>query len=83
MKKSDSKQNTTRIAKNTLALYFRQILIMLVSLYTVYVVLDSDNELLNEEEIGWEKVDSLNYSEFISKSVNKQPLNQTQSNQFI
>lgn len=31
--------NTTRIAKNTLALYFRQILIMLVSLYTVRVVL--------------------------------------------
>lgn len=32
--------NTTRIAKNTLMLYFRQILIMLVSLYTVRVVLD-------------------------------------------
>ena len=31
--------NTFRIAKNTLALYFRQILIMLVSLYTVRVVL--------------------------------------------
>lgn len=31
--------NTTRIAKNTLMLYFRQILIMLVSLYTVRVVL--------------------------------------------
>lgn len=31
--------NTSRIAKNTLALYFRQILIMLVSLYTVRVVL--------------------------------------------
>ena len=31
--------NSTRIAKNTLALYFRQILIMLVSLYTVRVVL--------------------------------------------
>jgi len=30
---------TTRIAKNTLALYFRQIFIMLVSLYTVRVVL--------------------------------------------
>jgi O-antigen/teichoic acid export membrane protein len=30
---------TTRIARNTLALYFRQILIMLVSLYTVRVVL--------------------------------------------
>ncbi len=33
--------NTSRIAKNTLALYFRQILIMLVSLYTVRVVLNT------------------------------------------
>ena len=31
--------NSTRIAKNTIALYFRQILKMLVSLYTVRVVL--------------------------------------------
>lgn len=31
--------NSTRIAKNTLLLYFRQILIMLVSLYTVRVIL--------------------------------------------
>ncbi|MBD5427251.1 MAG: lipopolysaccharide biosynthesis protein, partial [Treponema sp.] len=31
--------NTSRIAKNTLFLYFRQILIMLVSLYTVRAVL--------------------------------------------
>ena len=31
--------NTSRIAKNTLMLYFRQILILLVSLYTVRVVL--------------------------------------------
>ena len=31
--------NTLRIAKNTLFLYFRQIMIMLVSLYTVRVVL--------------------------------------------
>lgn len=31
--------NTSRIAKNTLFLYFRQLLIMLVSLYTVRVVL--------------------------------------------
>ena len=31
--------STKRIAKNTLMLYFRQILIMLVSLYTVRVVL--------------------------------------------
>jgi O-antigen/teichoic acid export membrane protein len=33
--------NTTRIAKNTLMLYFRQILIMLVSLYTVRVVMET------------------------------------------
>lgn len=33
--------NTTRIAKNTLALYFRQILIMLVSLYTSRVTLSA------------------------------------------
>jgi O-antigen/teichoic acid export membrane protein len=33
--------NTARIAKNTLMLYFRQILIMLVSLYTVRVVLNT------------------------------------------
>lgn len=33
--------NSTRIAKNTIALYFRQILIMLVSLYTSRVVLAS------------------------------------------
>lgn len=33
--------NTSRIAKNTIALYFRQILIMLVSLYTVRVVLNT------------------------------------------
>ena len=40
--------NTVRIAKNTLALYFRQILIMLVSLYTVRVVL----EILGAEDYG-------------------------------
>jgi O-antigen/teichoic acid export membrane protein len=40
--------NTTRIAKNTLMLYFRQILIMLVSLYTVRVVL----ETLGSEDYG-------------------------------
>ena len=34
-----SMTSTSRIAKNTLALYFRQILIMLVSLYTVRVAL--------------------------------------------
>jgi O-antigen/teichoic acid export membrane protein len=33
--------NTVRIAKNTLMLYFRQILIMLVGLYTVRVVLNT------------------------------------------
>lgn len=40
--------NTSRIAKNTLMLYFRQILIMLVSLYTVRVVLDE----LGAEDYG-------------------------------
>jgi O-antigen/teichoic acid export membrane protein len=33
--------NTARIAKNTLMLYFRQILILMVSLYTVRVVLNT------------------------------------------
>jgi len=33
--------NNKRIAKNTFALYFRQILVMLVSLYTVRIVLDT------------------------------------------
>ena len=33
--------NTKRIAKNTIMLYFRQILIMVVSLYTVRVVLNT------------------------------------------
>lgn len=40
--------NTKRIAKNTLMLYFRQILIMLVSLYTVRVVLN----VLGAEDYG-------------------------------
>ncbi|MDR2798492.1 MAG: hypothetical protein LBB80_09120, partial [Treponema sp.] len=40
--------NTRRIAKNTLMLYFRQILIMLVSLYTVRAVL----ETLGAEDYG-------------------------------
>ncbi len=40
--------STSRIAKNTLLLYFRQILIMLVSLYTVRVVL----KILGEEDYG-------------------------------
>lgn len=40
--------NNKRIAKNTLFLYFRQILVMAVSLYTVRVVL----EVLGEEDYG-------------------------------
>lgn len=40
--------NTKRIAKNTIMLYFRQILIMLVSLYTVRVVLN----VLGAEDYG-------------------------------
>ena len=40
--------STKRIAKNTLMLYFRQILIMLVSLYTVRAVL----EALGAEDYG-------------------------------
>ncbi|GHT97305.1 hypothetical protein FACS1894142_1530 [Spirochaetia bacterium] len=40
--------NTIRIARNTLMLYFRQILIMLVSLYTVRVVLNT----LGAEDYG-------------------------------
>ncbi len=40
--------STSRIAKNTLLLYFRQILIMLVSLYTVRVVLN----VLGAEDYG-------------------------------
>jgi O-antigen/teichoic acid export membrane protein len=40
--------NTALIAKNTLLLYFRQILIMLVSLYTVRVVLN----ILGAEDYG-------------------------------
>jgi O-antigen/teichoic acid export membrane protein len=40
--------NTRRIAKNTLMLYFRQILIMLVSLYTIRVVLNT----LGAEDYG-------------------------------
>lgn len=45
---STSSQNNKRIAKNTLMLYFRQILILLVSLYTVRVVLD----VLGVEDYG-------------------------------
>ena len=45
---STSSQNNRRIAKNTLMLYFRQILILLVSLYTVRVILD----VLGVEDYG-------------------------------
>ena len=41
-------ENNKRIARNTLFLYFRQILIMAVSLYTVRVVLAA----LGEEDYG-------------------------------
>lgn len=41
-------KNTSRLAKNTLLLYFRQILIMLVALYTVRVVLN----VLGAEDYG-------------------------------
>ena len=44
----NASSNTKRIAKNTLMLYFRQILIMLVSLYTVRVVLN----VLGAEDYG-------------------------------
>ena len=40
--------DNAKIAKNTLMLYFRQILIMLVSLYTVRLVL----EILGVENYG-------------------------------
>jgi len=40
--------NTTRIAKNTLMLYFRQFVIILINLYTVRVVL----EILGIEDFG-------------------------------
>lgn len=43
-----SVSNTKRIAKNTIMLYFRQILIMIVSLYTVRVVLN----VLGAEDYG-------------------------------
>ena len=43
-----TQSNSKRIAKNTLMLYFRQILIMLVSLYTVRVVLN----VLGAEDYG-------------------------------
>jgi O-antigen/teichoic acid export membrane protein len=46
--KSSSVSNSHRIAKNTFALYFRQILIILVSLYTVRVVLNT----LGAEDYG-------------------------------
>lgn len=40
------------------------------------VVMDSGRELVKEEKLGWEKVDSLDHCEFISESVNKQTLSQ-------
>ena len=43
-----NQMNTKRIAKNTLMLYFRHILIMLVSLYTVRVVFN----VLGAEDYG-------------------------------
>ena len=43
-----TESNSKRIAKNTLMLYFRQILIMVVSLYTVRVVLN----VLGAEDYG-------------------------------
>lgn len=45
---STSSENNKRIAKNTLFLYFRQLLVMAVSLYTVRVVLD----VLGEVDYG-------------------------------
>ena len=44
----EDNNTTKRIAKNTLMLYFRQILIMIVSLYTVRVVLNT----LGAEDYG-------------------------------
>ena len=41
---TDTSANNKRIAKNTLFLYFRQILVMAVSLYTVRVVLEALGE---------------------------------------
>lgn len=38
---SPTSQNNKRIAKNTLLLYFRMIVLMLVTLYTSRVVLDA------------------------------------------
>lgn len=48
VEKEQKVDSTKRIAKNTLMLYFRQILIMLVSLYTVRVVLN----VLGAEDYG-------------------------------
>lgn len=45
---SSTSENNKRIARNTILLYFRQILLMLVSLYTVRVVLAA----LGEEDYG-------------------------------
>ena len=48
MPDTDTTSNTKRIAKNTILLYFRQILILLVSLYTVRIVL----KVLGAEDYG-------------------------------
>lgn len=48
LQQSETVSSTKRIAKNTLMLYFRQILIMAVSLYTVRVVLN----VLGAEDYG-------------------------------
>ena len=45
---SQALQNNKRIAKNTLLLYFRMIILMLVTLYTSRVVLDA----LGESDYG-------------------------------
>ncbi len=45
---NQSSNNNKRIAKNTIALYFRQILVMLVSLYTSRVIL----QVLGVEDFG-------------------------------
>ena len=45
---STTSENNKRIAKNTLFLYFRQLLVMAVSLYTVRIVLTE----LGEEDYG-------------------------------
>lgn len=38
---SSMSQNTKRLAKNTILLYFRMIVLMIISLYTSRVILDA------------------------------------------